>query len=213
MTQLAWLLLALAAATAVVDWLGVVHHVRRLRWVAKPLVIVFLVGVALALRPVSESQRAIWIGALFLSMVGDLFLLASGNRWFLAGLAAFLGAQLAYIDGFLVRGIQPGLLLYSAPPVAVYALLVGGSIVRALLRRGRTAFTAPVVLYMLAFSTNVALAGASGRPLALAGAALFYASDSMIGWNRFVRPLPWAELPIIVTYHAGQALLVLSLAA
>ena len=212
MTQLAWLLLALAAATAVVDWLGVVHHHPRLRWAAKPLVMVWLIAVALALDPVSGAQRAFFVAALSLSLVGDVFLLSSQTRWFLSGLAAFLAAQLAYIGGFLVGGVHAGLLVYSVPGVALYALVVGGLILRSLFRKRDFAFLAPVAVYMLAFSANVALAGASGRLPALAGASLFYLSDSMIGWNRFVRPLPWAELPIIATYHVGQALLVASLA-
>jgi uncharacterized membrane protein YhhN len=57
----------------------------------------------------------------------------------------------------------------------------------------------------------VLAAGRSGSPLALAGAVLFYGSDSLIAWNRFVRPLAWAPVAIMVTYHAAQALLTLSL--
>jgi hypothetical protein len=37
------------------------------------------------------------------------------------------------------------------------------------------------------------------------------ASDSLIGETRFVRPWAGAGVAIMVTYHAGQALLVLSL--
>ena len=44
------------------------------------------------------------------------------------------------------------------------------------------------------------------------GAVLFYCSDALIAWRRFVRPKPWQPLVIIVTYHLAQAGLVLSLA-
>jgi hypothetical protein len=37
------------------------------------------------------------------------------------------------------------------------------------------------------------------------------ASDSLIAWNRFVKPLSWAPVVIMVTYHMGQTGLVLSL--
>jgi len=40
-----------------------------------------------------------------------------------------------------------------------------------------------------------------------------FVSDSLIAENRFVRPLPWAPVAIIVTYHIAQAGLVWSLAA
>jgi hypothetical protein len=36
-------------------------------------------------------------------------------------------------------------------------------------------------------------------------------SDSLIGWTRFVRAHSWGPLAIIVTYHLGQAALVVSL--
>jgi uncharacterized membrane protein YhhN len=57
----------------------------------------------------------------------------------------------------------------------------------------------------------LATALATGNVVAAAGAALFVASDTMIAWNRFVRPLPMADVGIMVTYHLGQAALVLSL--
>jgi uncharacterized membrane protein YhhN len=57
----------------------------------------------------------------------------------------------------------------------------------------------------------VASALASGVPLAATGAVLFMVSDTLIAWNRFVRPLEWAPITIIVTYHLAQAALVVSL--
>ena len=40
---------------------------------------------------------------------------------------------------------------------------------------------------------------------------LFYASDALIGWGRFVEARPWGDLAVMVTYHLGQVLLVLFL--
>jgi uncharacterized membrane protein YhhN len=61
-------------------------------------------------------------------------------------------------------------------------------------------------------SAMVSAALATGVVLAAVGAALFFASDTLIAWERFVRPRTWAPLAIIVTYHLGQAGLTLSLA-
>lgn len=36
------------------------------------------------------------------------------------------------------------------------------------------------------------------------GAMLFSISDWLIGWNRFVNPIPSGRLITIVTYHIGQ---------
>jgi uncharacterized membrane protein YhhN len=213
MTQLAWLLLALAAGIAVTDWIAVVHDNLRVRWLAKPGTIVLLLAVAFALHPASGSQRDVFAGALFLSLIGDVYLLLPGDRWFVAGLAAFLAAHLAYIDGFLLGGLNRDLLVYSVVAVAVVSLFLGGYVLRSA-RRGKDRRLAPAVaVYLLAISAMVVLAGASGRPAALLGAGLFYVSDGLIAWNRFVRPLPWAPLAVIVTYHLAQAALVLSLPA
>ena len=211
MTQLAWLLLTLAAGSSVTDWIAVTHSNSRLRWVSKPGVIVLLLGVALALHPASTAQRDVFAGALFLSLVGDVYLLLHGDRWFLAGLVAFLAAHLAYIDGFLLAGLNRGLLVDSAVAVAVISLLLGGYLLRSLLRGPDRRLAPAVTVYLLAISAMVALAGATGRPAAVAGAGLFYLSDSLIAWNRFVRPLTWGPLAVIVAYHLGQAGLVLSL--
>jgi uncharacterized membrane protein YhhN len=64
---------------------------------------------------------------------------------------------------------------------------------------------------MTAISAMVASAVATGDVRAVAGAGLFYASDTLIALDRFERSRPWAGLAIMVTYHLGQVWLVLSL--
>jgi uncharacterized membrane protein YhhN len=85
-------------------------------------------------------------------------------------------------------------------------------IIAAVLKSRRRAAVTPVSLYLLVISAMLALAGATGRPAAIGGAVLFNVSDGLIAWNRFVRPPTWSALPVIVTYHLGQALLVVFLA-
>ena len=53
----------------------------------------------------------------------------------------------------------------------------------------------------------------TGEPLVAAGATVFVASDAVLSVNRFLRPLPHARLAIMVTYHVGQALIVLGVLA
>ena len=64
---------------------------------------------------------------------------------------------------------------------------------------------------MTVIGAMVATALAIGNPLAAVGAVLFAVSDSMIAWDRFVGAFPGAGVWIMVTYHLGQAGLVLSL--
>jgi len=69
----------------------------------------------------------------------------------------------------------------------------------------------PVAAYITVISTMVACAIGTGSALAIAGACSFYASDALIGWNRFVKSYAWGPVAIMVTYHLAQAGLVLSL--
>jgi uncharacterized membrane protein YhhN len=57
----------------------------------------------------------------------------------------------------------------------------------------------------------VVCAIATGDVRAAVGAGLFYASDAMIAWNRFVRPFAAARPAIMSTYHLAQGALILSL--
>jgi len=64
---------------------------------------------------------------------------------------------------------------------------------------------------MVVITLMVGRAVAGGPLSAAVGALLFYMSDSLIGWTRFVRAHSWGPLAIIVTYQLGQAALVVSL--
>jgi alkenylglycerophosphocholine hydrolase len=212
MTRIAWVTFATAIGAGAVDWIAVAHANPRLRWVSKPTTILLLVGAALALHPASNEQRDIFVAALLVSLAGDIALLKD-DHWFRAGLAAFLVGHLTYSAGFLVGGLDRGRLAYAAVGVALVSLGLGGRIIRSILGSDRRSMALPVAGYLLAISAMVALAVAGGKPAAIAGAVLFYASDGMIAWNRFVRSLPWSPLPVIITYHLAQAGLVLSLAS
>jgi len=206
-TSAAAFLLGMAAVFAVADWVAVARGSKTLEYVAKPAATLLLVGVALALVPDDETQRSWFVVALVLSLAGDVFLMLPRNL-FVAGLASFLLGHVAYVAGFGLGEAWPWIL-----GVAVVAAAVGTPILRALLARGDKELVGPVVTYMAVISVMVACAIGTGDAVAIAGAALFMGSDSLIAWNRFVRPVAWAPVTIMVTYHLGLAGLVLSLLA
>ncbi|HET7379922.1 MAG TPA: lysoplasmalogenase [Gaiellales bacterium] len=209
MNQLAWLLLALTAAIAVVDWIAVVHDSTRLEYAAKPLVMVGLILVALALTPVSNVERWFFVGALALGLVSDVFLMLPGDL-LLPGLVAALVEHIAYIAGFRARTLDVTWLVIGAI-IALASAAVFVPIYYRALRRKQPKLVAPVLAYVAVFVVMVTSAGGTGSLVALAGALLFYYSDALLGWYRFVGPLSWGRPANIVAYHAGQALLVLSL--
>lgn len=205
-------LLAAAAVVALVDWWAVGTGRRPVELLSKPLVIVLLLGAAATLTPEADAQRWLVVGALGLSLAGDVALLAP-QRWFVVGLAAFLVAHLVYVVALLGEpggGESPAFGIVLA---GIGAAIVGVPIVRAAAARHGVAFAAAVGAYLLAISATVVAAGMSGDAVARIGAVLLYASDGVLGWNRFVRPLPQGRLLTRVPYHAGQALMLLSLLA
>jgi uncharacterized membrane protein YhhN len=143
------------------------------------------------------------------SLVGDVFLMLPSDR-FVAGLAAFLAAHLAYTAGFVVGPGSVGGLAIGALITAVVAIPLGVHLVRAV-RASAPAVVTPVVAYTVVISAMVASATGLGNAWAIVGAWLFFASDALIGETRFVRAIPAGGVAIIVTYHLGQAALVLSL--
>lgn len=207
MTSVAAFLLGAALVVAVGDWVAVWRRARGWEYLLKPGSLLLLVGVALTLVPEDETRRAWFVLALVLSLAGDVFLMLPRNL-FVAGLASFLLGHVAYIAGFGVGEAWPWI-----AGVALVAVAVGTPILRALLARGEKELVGPVVAYMTVISVMVACAIGTGDAVAIAGAGLFMLSDSLIAWNRFVRPLAWAPVTIMVTYHLAQAGLVLSLLA
>ena len=206
MTALAWLFLGLAAVAAVSDWVGVGERWKSVEYLAKPLAMVALVGVALSLHAEVPGRRPWIVAALLLSLVGDVFLMVPRDL-FVPGLGSFLLGHLAYIVAFRVDGGSAGALAVSVVIVAVAAVVVGRKVIAGV-RSSEPAVTVPVVAYIAVIAAMVACALATGNVLFGVGAVLFMVSDSLIAWNRFVRSLSWAPLAIIVTYHVAQALLV-----
>jgi uncharacterized membrane protein YhhN len=234
---LALTLFALLAALA--DWLAVARRAadpasrgaRTAEYVAKPLTMLLLIGAALAIAHdhaapgTSAPHRATaylvaaTVAALVLSLVGDVFLMLpegspGAGRNFILGLAAFLLAHVAYLAGFASLHAHGG---YAISFVLTGLVLAGamfatvGLRIRDAARAEDPALAGPVLAYVTVISLMVVAAWWTGDLRVIPGALLFALSDTMIGWTRFVRRDWELGVPIIVTYHLAQVLLVLGL--
>jgi uncharacterized membrane protein YhhN len=209
-TGSAWALLAASAVLAVGDWVAVGRGHQRAEYICKPATLVLLIAVAIALTPESDAQRTWFVAALLLSLAGDVLLMLP-TELFTAGLAAFLLGHIAYVAGFRARGGSLAALGVAVVVVGLVAVLAGSRIISALRRSDHGEMLGPVAAYIVVITAMGASAFASGSAVAGAGATLFMVSDTLIAWDRFVHPFRGARLAVIVTYHLGQAGLVLSL--
>jgi uncharacterized membrane protein YhhN len=208
-TTAAWIVLAVAIVIAAVDWASVAATIPWLEYVTKPGFMVALIVLAVVLHPVNQTERAFFIVALALGLISDVFLMVPRDL-FVAGLAAALTEHLVYISGFRTRELHLGHLLIAAA-LAFVSVVVIFPRINAALRRDHPNLVGPVIAYLVVFVLMVASAGGTGSLVALAGALLFFYSDAILAWNRFVKPLPFGRVVNIVPYHVGQALLVVSL--
>ena len=94
----------------------------------------------------------------------------------------------------------------------VAAAVIGSRVVRGA-GEDDARLAAPVAVYMAVISLMVVIAFGTARPFAIVGAVLFYASDGILGWNKFVEPVPHGRVAVMTTYHLGQIGLVLALAS
>jgi uncharacterized membrane protein YhhN len=213
-------LLWLALPVALLDWLAVVRRWKPLEYLAKPGVMLVLLTWLLSVGGV--GGHLVWFAAgIALSMAGDIFLMLPKER-FIAGLVAFLFAHLAYLIGF---NLTPPPLNLPSVLLAILVVLAASRLYRAiatsLLAAGKNSLKTPVLVYSIVISlmllsallTLVRPEWAEGPALLVsAGAILFFLSDAILAWNRFVTPLRHGKLAIIVSYHIGQTLLILGAA-
>jgi uncharacterized membrane protein YhhN len=206
------ILLAVAVLGASATWIAVAGGLRRLEYFGKPATMAALAAMALAVVPHSNVERLFFVAALLLGLAGDVLLMLPRD-YLVAGLLAFLLGHLAYIAGFRLLPFDVLTAAGAMILVVAGATVMLGRYIAGLRRSGRSRLVAPVVLYAVVISGTVISAAGSRNGVAFAGALLFYLSDALFAWYRFVGPLRWGRPVNIALYQTGQALLALSLAA
>ena len=201
--RIAW---AVGVAAGVAHLVAEANGAPVLALVAKPIPALLL---AAAVFGAGASALRLPIGAgLLASAVGDVLIQRPGG--FLSGLAGFLVAHLFYLSGFWRARREA--LWARAIPVALFGFFMALRMKTGLAAAG-PAVRIGVAVYIVAICIMLwraaALVSAPGFArevgrLTLGGAIVFAASDSLIAVHRFVEPLPWADVPIMALYWAGQ---------
>ena len=209
--------LLFAILFAVLESLALWKYWLKLEYIAKPAVMISLF--VWLFTSTGLNGALLWFGlGLILSLAGDVLLMLSLDRFFLFGLVAFLLAHLAYVIGFNIP--LPEFSLWGI----VFAVMVslGGArvirrIVDALPSKGQARMRMPIIVYSTVISIMLLSAmmklmdltwNANAALLVSGGAFLFYISDIILAWNKFVAPIQHGRIYNIAAYHLGQIMLI-----
>jgi uncharacterized membrane protein YhhN len=208
--SLVWLL---PAVCALVDWYAVWRGDRRTEQWAKPATLVALIVATLVLGATDTTAGRWLLVALVFGLAGDVALLEKSDSRFRLGLAAFLVGHVAFVLCFIQVGLDPRGWNYLSFLVLGACLLATRQVAASTYLRGGLALAAPVALYTVVIGAMVIYAFTTGEPLIAVGATVFAVSDTVLARDRFVRPWEGAQLLVMVTYHVGQALIVIGVLA
>ena len=197
---------------AIIDWIAADQKIKPLEYFAKPATMLALLW--WAWQSVGLGGSMIWftIGLIF-CLAGDIFLMLPVDM-FIFGLVSFLLGHVSYIIGLTTSA--PYINLLGGVLIVLLGLFIWWlfpKLTRNLSAKGEGKLKIPILVYSLVISFMVYSAVMTwtrpGWPAAAAlsvslGSLLFYASDSMLAWDRFYNPLSHARLRVMTTYHLGQ---------
>jgi alkenylglycerophosphocholine/alkenylglycerophosphoethanolamine hydrolase len=209
---------------AIVDWIAVEKKWKVVEYFAKPATMLALIWWIWQSAGWGGAMLWFTLGAVF-CLAGDVFLMVPRNM-FIFGLLAFLLGHICYILGLNmvppftnVAGLAMAVILGNWMAIitlillAVYLVWFYPKLASGLRANEKNSLKIPVLIYSLVISLMVYSAvmtwyRAGWSTMAAlsvsVGALLFFASDSILAWDRFLNPLPHARFRVMLTYHLGQ---------
>ena len=208
---------------AILDWVAVAKSWKKIEYTAKPTAMLVLLGFLLLAGAFGSLPLICFALGICFSLAGDVCLMFSythfSDRWFIPGLVAFLLAHVAYIIGLNMP--LPDVSPIWSLGIAVILALTAARILRRILagvrQKGLRRLVRPVGIYgtvitLMLLSALLTLNSPtwkiSASALVALGAALFYFSDILLAWNKFVNPLKLDRLANMIPYHLGQFALI-----
>ena len=194
-------LLLIGGLSACAFLVGIALELEWLKMVAKPWPVLML---AAWVWPSADKRIA--VGLVF-GAIGDICL--SFPSGFLPGMVAFAIGHGLYVIAFISWNRGRALSLLGVTAVYLLGMLF-------LLLPHTGALTIPVTVYVSVIGLMIWRAAALAadesalglsRWLPLCGALFFGFSDTLIGINKFVQPMPASAYPIILLYWLGQGLI------
>ena len=190
---------------------------KRLRRLTKPLLMPVLMAAFTAATPGrQDALRRGTLAAEAFSWAGDVALLGSSRRAFLAGVGSFAAAHVAYSAGFVAARKRGSDVAGPGTAAAVASWLVLTPVVATAAGKRDPALRIPVAGYATLLCTMFAASTrldpsfpADVRRRIVLGTSLFLVSDTVLAVNKFLRSDPDARLDafVMATYTAGQWLI------
>lgn len=194
------------------------HQQKPVLFVSKPLLMPVLILLLYTGTKFQTWFDKLILGGLLFGWMGDILLMFNNNDLFVFGLAAFLIGHILYIFAF-VNNIRKSSYHLSAVNKFVLALLpifylvVLYSYLFPHINQSEVnkPFLIPVTVYAVVIVTMTLFSlwriGSSNKfsvTFLIVGAFTFVISDSLIAINKFVTPIPYANLFIMFTYCLAQ---------
>ncbi len=211
-----WWWLVLAAISALVDWTATWFGTFRVMYFAKPATLAFLSMWVFLITGWQGEMLFYGVGLLF-CLLGDVLLMLR-SRFFIPGLFSFLVGQIWYMVAIHQTPLPGDWYAYfGSGVILLIAFFPVFEIVRTIRRRnGPKSLITAVVLYSLV--EGILLISASltfykstwyieHALILTVGAALFVISDVMLGFDRYVRPVPHGRTLVHFTYHLAQGMI------
>ena len=211
-----------ALVFAALESLALWKKSRLLEYLAKPAVMVVLF--LWLWTSTGLSGASLWFGlGILLSLTGDILLMVSLDRLFMAGLVAFLLAHLAFLIGFNTPIPQISAWgFFLAIMVGLGGMRTIRRIIAALVANGQARMRTPIIIYGTVISLMLLSAmmkltdltwNANAGVLVSVGAFLFYVSDIILAWHKFVAPIQHGRIYNIGAYHLSQIILIAGVVA
>jgi alkenylglycerophosphocholine/alkenylglycerophosphoethanolamine hydrolase len=197
---------------AILNWIAAERKLKPLEYVTKPATMLALLWWMWSSVGLGGSMLWFTLGAVF-CLAGDVFLMIPRDM-FIFGLLAFLLGHICYTVGF--NDLAPFINLWGLVLIlilGIYLWWLYPKITAGLVAKGKNELKIPILIYSLVISMMVYSAlmtwtrsgwSTSAAICASLGAILFFTSDSVLAWDRFVNPLSHARLQVMMTYHLGQ---------
>ncbi|CAO0791006.1 unnamed protein product [Mucor circinelloides] len=172
-----------------------------IKYLLKPTTTLLIIGVGLESDNYRNNTK---LAGLVFSLLGDIFLMFTGEDMFILGLASFLTAHIFYIYMFYgtKKRDQTSVLFGLFSIASVYFSFLYPSI----FQEGGIVLTVAVAVYIIVITFMVYYAFMNDNTNLSIGVFLFFISDATLALDKFLYHAPdrRCEYIVMITYYAAQ---------